>query len=180
MDPKDNKENKEEKKIETKVEEPVEIVAEETEQKEDPHAAEITKLKETAEEMKNKYLRALADYQNFEKRVREEKFAVGEEVTFQLLLRLVPFLDNLVQAEIFIKDKGLEMIRKQYYQGLEEMGLKEIPVLGKEFDPHVAEAIEMVEGEKDDIMVEVLRKGYQYHDKVLRPAQVKVSKKKVN
>lgn len=174
MDPKHDKKNKQENAEEVKTEN-VQL-----EKKEDPCKKEIEELKQSVEEMKNKYLRALADYQNFEKRVFEEKLATREEVTFQLLLRLIPFLDNLDQAEIFIKDKGLEMIRKQYYQGLEEMGIKEIPVLGKEFDPHIAEAIEMVDGEKDNIMVEVLRKGYQYHDKVLRPAQVRVSKKKVN
>lgn len=174
MDPKHDKKNKQENTEEVKTENV------QPEKKEDPCKKEIEELKQSVEEMKNKYLRALADYQNFEKRVFEEKLATREEVTFQLLLRLIPFLDNLDQAEIFIKDKGLAMIRKQYYQGLEEMGIKEIPVLGKEFDPHIAEAIEMVDGEKDNIMVEVLRKGYQYHDKVLRPAQVRVSKKKVN
>lgn len=175
MDPKHDKKNKPETVTDKK-----EVTEEVVELAEDKHQKEIEELKQNADEMKNKYLRALADYQNFEKRVREEKFAVREEVTFQLLLRLVPFLDNLDQAEIFIKDKGLEMIRKQYFQSLEEMGIKEIPVLGKEFDPHIAEAIEMVDGEKDNIMVEVLRKGYQYHEKVLRPAQVRVSRKKVN
>ena len=130
--------------------------------------------------MKNKYLRALADYQNFENRVREEKLAVGEAATVSLLHQIIPFLDNLEQAEIFIKDKGLEMIRKQYLQTLEAIGIKEIEVQGKEFDPHTAEAIDTVEGEKDNIVAEVLRKGYMYRDRILRPAQVKVSKKKTN
>ncbi len=161
----DSKHNNKQKPVEPKKEEP---------------KVEVPDHKQSAEEFKNKYLRALADYQNLEKRVREEKMAVREDVTFQLLLRLLPFLDNLEQAEIFIKDKGLEMVRKQYFQALEEIGIKEIEVLGREFDPHIAEAIDSVEGEKDNIMVEVLRKGYRYGEKVLRPAQVKVSKKVTN
>lgn len=147
---------------------------------ENPQQKEIEELKKSVEEMKNKYLRALADYQNFENRAREEKQQVREEATVSLLHRLVPFLDNLEQAEIFIKDKGLEMIRKQYMQALESIGIKEIDVMGKEFDPFTAEAIDIVEGEKENIVVEVLRKGYQYKDRILRPAQVKVSKKKVS
>lgn len=171
MDPKHN--NKQ-KPVEPKKEEPkIEV-----KDHQHDHTKELEDIKKSAEEFKNKYLRALADYQNLEKRVREEKMTNREDVTFQLLLRLLPFLDNLEQAEVFIKDKGLEMVRKQYYQALEEIGIKEIEVLGKEFDPHIAEAIDIVEGEKDNIMVEVLRKGYRYGEKVLRPAQVKVSKKK--
>lgn len=138
---------------------------------------EVEMLKQEVTDMKSKYLRALADYQNLEKRFHGERMIIREDVTFQLILRLLPFLDNLEQAEIFIKDKGLDMIRKQYYQQLTEMGIEEIKVLGKEFDPHIAEAIDVVEGEKDNVIVEVLRKGYKYKEKILRPAQVKVSKK---
>lgn len=177
MDPKQNKKPKQEDKDEKNTEQLKNEELTEPE-KQDSHQKELEDLRKTVDEMKNKYLRALADYQNFENRVREEKLAVREEATISLLHRLVPFLDNLEQAEIFIKDKGLEMIRKQYLQALEGIGIKELDVMGKEFDPHTAEAIDIVEGEKDNIIVEVLRKGYVYHDRVLRPAQVKVSKKK--
>ena len=173
MDPKQNNKHK---PTEPKKDEQMQTEVKDQKHQED-HAKELEEIKKSAEEFKNKYLRALADYQNLEKRVRDEKLATREEVTFSLLLRLLPFLDNLEQAEIFIKDKGLEMIRKQYLQTLEEVGIKEIEVLGKEFDPYFSEAIDIVEGEKDNIIVEVLRKGYKYGERVLRPAQVKVSKK---
>jgi molecular chaperone GrpE len=94
-----------------------------------------------------------------------------------VILRLLPFLDNLEKAELFIKDPGLKMIKDQFMQTIKEMGVEEIDVMGKEFDPHTAEAIDIVEGEKDDIVVEVFEKGYKLGQKILRPAKVKVSKK---
>ncbi len=129
------------------------------------------------EEFKNKYLRALADYQNYEKRVKEEKEELVRIANAGLILKLLPFLDNLEKAEIFIKDPGLKLIKDSFYKTLAEIGVKEIPVIGKEFDPHIAHAIGVVEGDKDNIVVEVMQKGYEYQGKVLRVAQVKVSKK---
>lgn len=137
----------------------------------------IEELKKLVEEYKHKYLRALADYQNFEKRVNEQKEEQIKNTTKKIVLNMLPFLDNLEKAEVFLKDEGLEMIKKQFQQALEKEGLKEIDVLGKEFDPHLAEAIDVVEGDKDNIITEVARKGYMLGDKVIRVAQVKVSKK---
>lgn len=147
------------------------IIAEATEGVEEEAVAE------QPDEYKTKYLRALADYQNFERRVREDRIATSKNAQAATLMRLLPFLDNLEQAEIFIQDKGLKMIKEQFYSVLKEMGLEEIEVAGKEYDPHLAEAIDIVEGDKDDHVVEVLRRGYMCGGKILRPAQVKVSKK---
>lgn len=126
---------------------------------------------------KEKYLRALADYHNFEKRVRDEQEQLVRNATKRIILRLLPILDNIEQAEVFVKDQGLQAIKKQIKQIFEEEGLKELEVLGKEFNPEVAEAIDLVPGEKNNIMVEVVRKGYMLADKIVRPAQVKVTKK---
>lgn len=134
-------------------------------------------LKKTAEDYKNKYLRALADYQNFENRTRQQRDEQTISVKKRLLTEMLPFLDNLEKAEVFLKDDGLKIIKKQFYQTLENEGLKEADLLGQEFDPHLAEAIEVVEGEEANKIVEVLRKGYMLGDEVLRVAQVKVSKK---
>lgn len=138
---------------------------------------ELERTKKEAEEYKNKYLRALADYQNFEKRVREEKEGLGESAITLFVLKLLPFLDNLEKAEIFIKDKGLKMVKDKFYEILKEMGLEEIQVLGKEFDPQKAEAIEVVEADADNMVKEISRKGYMYRGKILRAAQVKVTKR---
>jgi len=138
---------------------------------------EIELLKQQTEEFKNKYLRALADYQNLEKRISEEKFEIIKNANKHLILGLLPFLGNLEKAEVFIKDKGLKITKDHLFNILKEIGLEEIEVLNKEYDPNSAEVIDTVEGDKDNIVTEVLRKGYKLNDKILQVAQVKVTKK---
>lgn len=140
---------------------------------------ELEKVKRESGDFKNKYLRALADYQNYEKRVSEEKMQADKIANIALFLKLLPFIDSLEQAEIFIKDQGLKIVKDKFQAMLRETGLEEIQVLGRPFDPHVAEAVEVVQGKEDNIIKEVLRKGYRYNEKVLRVAQVKVTKKKI-
>lgn len=135
-------------------------------------------LQEELEQYKAKYLRALADYQNFERRVREEKIELRNTANENFIRNLLPFLDSLDKAEVFIKDPGLNMIRGSFFQLLQAEGLKEIDLLGKQFDPYTAEAVELVDGEKENEVVEVLQKAYEYNGKVLRVGRVKVSKKK--
>jgi molecular chaperone GrpE len=142
-----------------------------------PNSEEIDKLKQQVDEFKNKYLRALADYQNLEKRVGEERFELMKMANKNLLVRILPFLDNLEKAEIFVKDEGLKISKDQFLQILKEAGLEEIDLLGKEFDPNLAEAVDIVPGKEDNKVIEVLRKGYKFEDKIIRVAQVKVSKK---
>jgi len=141
---------------------------------------EIELLKQQAEEFKNKYLRALADYQNLEKRINEEKFEIIKNANKHLILKLLPFLGNLEKAEVFIKDEGLKMTKNHLFNILKEVGLEEIEVLNKEYDPVSAEVIEIVSGDKDNMVTEVLRKGYKLNGKILQVAQVKVSKKVKN
>ena len=138
---------------------------------------EIEQLKKQVEEFKNKYLRALADYQNLEKRVSGERIEVVKNANKHLILGLLPFLGNLEKAEVFIKDPGLKITKDHLFKILNKIGLEEIEVLGKEYDPISAEVIEIVPGDKDNIVTEVLRKGYKLNDKILQVAQVKVSKK---
>jgi molecular chaperone GrpE len=140
---------------------------------------EIETLKKELEDYKSKYLRALADYQNLEKRVTQEKEEVRKYANSLLILDLLPFLDHLDKAEIFIQDPGLKMIKNNFFSLLKRWGLEEIEILNKDFDPLLAEAVELVEGKKDNVVAEVVRKGYLYQGKVLRIAQVKVSKKTI-
>lgn len=135
---------------------------------------------EEINEYKNKYLRALADYQNYEKRVFEEKEELKKSANKELILKLLPFLDHLDCAELFLKDKGLKLIKDNFHKVLNEEGLEEIEVLGKQFDPHLAEAVDMIERKEDNLVVEVLRKGYKYNGRILRVAQVRVTKKIIN
>lgn len=140
-------------------------------------AENTVELKRQIEEFRNKYLRALADYQNLENRVRSEREDVVRNANKNLILKLLPFLDNLEKAEIFVKDPGLKIAREQLEKTLNELGVEEIQVIGQEYDPYTAEVIELVEGEKDNLVTEVIKRGYRIGDSILRVAQVKVSKK---
>lgn len=134
-------------------------------------------LEQERDEYKNRYLRALADYQNFQKRARDDRENAAALAIKQMLLKMLPFLDNLEKAESFVSDDGLKMIKEHFTATLEKEGLREIEVLNKEYDPYTAEAIDIVPGKKDDLVVEVLEKGYEFKGDILRPAKVKVSKK---
>ncbi len=139
--------------------------------------AEEDKTKKEIEEYKNKYLRALADYQNLEKRIIDQRDEQRKNIIQELVVKLLPLLDHMEKAEIFSKDEGLVLAKSQFTKVIKDFGIKEIDVLGKEFNPHQAEVIDIVKGEKDNLVTEVLRKGYCYEDRILRVAQVKVSKK---
>lgn len=138
---------------------------------------ELVSMTQERDEYKSKLLRALADYHNLEKRMLDERQEVGKRAVQNFILRLLPFLDNLEQAEAFVQDKGLELIKNSFIDLLTKEGLQRIDVIGKEYDVHVAEAVDLVEGERDNIVVDVVRNGYEFQGQVVRPAQVKVSKK---
>lgn len=139
---------------------------------------EIKRRKQEVEQWKNKYLRALADYQNLEKRVNQEREEFQKLVNKNLLLKFISVLDEIERAMLFIDNEGLKLIKKKFLQILNEEKVREIDLIGKKFDPNLAEVIEVVQGKEDDVIIEVVKKGYYYHDKVLRVAQVKVSKKR--
>lgn len=142
-----------------------------------PVVDETLVLTQERDDFKNKYLRALADYQNLDRRMRDERVEIRKSAEANVILELLPFLDVLNQAEVFIKDQGLKMVKDKFVSQLADMGVKTMDLMNKEYDPYTAEAIEVVEGEKDNIVVEIVRNGYMLYDKILRPAQVKVSKK---
>lgn len=133
--------------------------------------------KNEVEEWKNKYLRALADYQNLEKRTEEQITRQKSESKKKLLLKFLHVFDNIERAEIFVEDQGLMLIKEQFANILKDEKVKELDLLRKPFDPYLAECIEVVDGEKDNIVVEIIRKGYKIDHELLRPAQVKVTKK---
>ncbi|MEX0617301.1 MAG: nucleotide exchange factor GrpE [Candidatus Woykebacteria bacterium] len=129
------------------------------------------------EETKNQLKRALADYSNLQKRVEEQKKALVKFANAALLIKMLDVLDTLEVASSSIKDQGLELTLKKLREILLSEGVREVDSEGKEFDPSLHEAVEAVKGDEDDMVVEVVNKGYTLEDKVLRPAKVKVSKK---
>jgi len=139
----------------------------------------INELKKEVKLWENKYLRALADYQNLERRAAEQLTIQQKKANKSLILKFLDVLDDLEKGEIFIKDPGLKLIKEKYIKILKEEGVTEINVLGKLFNPQTAECVVVVPGERDNIVVEVIRKGYQLNEEMIRVARVKVEKKKL-
>jgi molecular chaperone GrpE len=110
----------------------------------------------------------------------EQQKELRNIIKADVIQMFLPTLDTLHKAEMFIKDPGLKMVMDQFNQTFEQAGVKEMDLVGKEFDPHFAEVIDVVEGEEDNIITEVLRKGYTLNGNVIQHAQVKVSKKTEN
>jgi molecular chaperone GrpE len=153
-------------------------IDETAEQPVDVQLSEADKLQQEVEEWKGKYLRALADYQNMERRRSEQRIQELQFASKEFVVKILPVLDVLYHAQAHLKDKGLELAIKQFLDVLKGEQVVKIDVLGKLFDPHTMECIEVVEGEKDDTVVEEVQAGYMMHDKVIRVASVKVSEKK--
>jgi molecular chaperone GrpE len=136
------------------------------------------------EEFKDKYLRGLAEMDNFRKRMKKEREEFQKYVLTEILLDLLQVYDNLeraLKAKTSELDKGIvsgvEMIRKQFLDLLKKNQVLEIEALGKTFDPALHEALSKEEraGISKPVVVEVYQKGFSYHDKLLRPALTKVA-----
>lgn len=136
-------------------------------------------LRKEVDVWKGKYLRALADYQNLERRVnqdREEQIKLASKKITQDILGV---FDTLEKADKHLKDPGLTLGVKSFWSVLEANGVKKIEVLGKKFDPQLMECVEVVESDKDGEAVEEVRAGYMVWNRVIRIAQVKVGKKNI-
>lgn len=125
--------------------------------------------------LENQLKRALADYQNLEKRVSEEKSSWIKAANKNLLLKLLPGLDSLILAEKHTQDEGVKISIKHFLDILEQEGVNKIEALGQDFDPNLMEAVSTTVGEEGKVVEEV-RSGYTLFGQVLRPAQVMVGK----
>ena len=148
--------------------------------------AEIAELQKQVEEKdaamkecEDKYLRMMAEYDNFRKRSAKEKEGVYADAYADCIANLLPILDNLERAgcsdNFEAVKKGLEMTAKAFADALEKMGVTEVET--KVFDPNLHNAVMHVEDESlgDSEIVEVFQKGYAKGDKVIRYAMVKVA-----
>jgi len=159
-----------------------------------PTAEQIAELKTRAakaDENWERLLRTTADFDNFKKRAAREKIESAQYATSSLLQKLLPVLDNFESAlaaaqsapvpagGIASFQSGVTMIQQQLKNVLVESGLEEIESAGKPFDPNFHEAVS--EQESADVpeghVLQQLRKGYKFKDRLLRPATVIVAKK---
>lgn len=135
----------------------------------------------------DKWLRLRAEFENYKKRMQKEKADALKFGNENLLKAILPILDNLSRAidhgkevsEVGPLMEGVEMIRKELLNTLERFGVKPIAAAGEIFNPEKHEAIaqEETEGEPNRIVAEA-QTGYSYHDRLLRPAKVVVSREK--
>ena len=151
-----------------------------TAQNQDVKKKQIPKGKGKSKQLEEQLKRALADYQNLERRVDEERRLLGQLSSAILIEKFLPVLDNLENAKKHIDDQGLEMVINQFKDVLKTEGVEEIIAEGSKFDPNLHEATEVVEGQNDGIIARVIRKGYKINNKVLRPTQVIVERSQVN
>ncbi len=132
---------------------------------------------------KERYLRLLADYENFRRRTEKEKLTIFGDAISKCIEQLLPIVDNFERAiDAPCSDeeyhKGMVMILDQLRSFLEKQGVKEIEALGKAFDPNIHQAIkreEATEAFPENTVCEVFQKGYMLNERLIRPAMVAVA-----
>jgi len=142
-----------------------------------------------ADEHWERLLRTTADFDNFKKRAAREKQEAIKFANEGLLQKLVPMLDNFEMAlaatqqpqtdAVQSLQMGIQMVYQQLKNVLTESGLEEVEALGRPFDPNLHEAVsqkEIAEAPEGQV-VQQLRRGYKFRDRLLRPASVVVAKK---
>ena len=147
--------------------------------------SELAAANQKADDNWNKYLLAMADFENYKKQMEKRVHMVVSDHRKSVLLRFLPVIDNLERALQFNSsgdDKlrgGIEQTLKGFETVLASEGVKSIDVKGKPFDPRIAEAIGTLpaqDGVAEDTVLEVAEKGYTLDDQLLRPAKVLVAK----
>ena len=171
----------------------VEVVAEEKEVKSDKKKSKklegkieelekalAAKEKELAEQ-NDKYMRMMAEYDNFRKRSAKEKEGTYADAYADALTSIIPIIDNLERA-VGVTDadgvlKGLEMTLKGASEALTKMGVEAFGAEGDQFDPNIHNAVMMVESDEraEGEIVSVFQKGYKKGDKIIRYAMVTVA-----
>lgn len=125
------------------------------------------------EALENQLKRALADYQNLERRVADQKANWIMSANKDLILRLLPGLDNLLLADKHTQDEGVKIAIKHFMEILESDGVEKIKTENADFDPNLMEAISTTEGDEGKVVEEV-KTGYTLNGDVIRAAQVVV------
>lgn len=143
------------------------------------------KKDELIEELTDKYKRTFAEFDNFRKRSEKEKSAMYEVGAKDVIEKILPVVDNFERGFKAVSEEelatpfaeGMDKIYKQLLKTLEDLGVKEIEAEGDEFDPSLHNAVMHVEDETlgENIVAEVLQKGYMYRDSVVRHSMVKVA-----
>ena len=164
----------------TLTEEQTEVPAEKTEL--ENLREELENLQKAKDELYDKYLRTLAEYDNFRKRSQREKDAIYGDATVDTVKKLLPVLDNFERALNYeCKDeefkKGIALIQNTLVEVFDNIGVKEIPAIDEQFDPNLHEAVMHLDNPAygENVVTDVYRKGYMLGDKVIRHTMVIVA-----
>ena len=145
---------------------------------------QIQKLQAEKQELLNTLVRRQADFENYRKRVEKERHHDrnrGVELLIEQILPVIDAFDRALETTGAAASteylKGFDLIRRQLSDLLAKQGLKRIEAVGKEFNPHFHHAIERVETHQhpDGLVIAEMQPGYVFHDRVLRPAMVRVA-----
>ncbi len=146
---------------------------------------QIKKMQEENSELKDKWQRALADYQNLERRTQTEIYQRVSEKTNNLLLNFLNIYEDFIRAENSLSKEnidttGIVAVIKNMESLLAENNIKPIDAVGEIFDPQIHEAVSMVEDDSldDGTITQEVSKGYISGKAILKPSKVIVSKKK--
>ena len=149
----------------------------------DKLAEELEESKKLCADYLDKLRRNMAEFDNFRKRTTKEKATMYDEGVKDTFEKLIPILDNFELALNTAVDKrdnfykGVDMILRQFQAVLFDSGIEEIPALGSQFDPTLHNAVAHISDDAfgSNEVIEEMRKGYKYKDKVLRHSMVKVA-----
>ena len=178
-------ENQEKDSVVSEETESEETVKTETEQEGSGETAEKEMIeKEQYDALYDKYLRLMAEYDNYKKRTQKEKDEIYSLGVTETVENMLPIADNLDRAMSALEEteksqfsEGVEMVFKQFFETLTKMGVTEIEALGAQFDPNIHNAVMHVDDDAFDanVVVEQFMKGYKYKEKVIRHSMVKVA-----
>jgi molecular chaperone GrpE len=137
----------------------------------------LSELQEKIDELEENWKRAIADYHNLEKRIKDQQKNFVRLANASLIDKLLGALDDLERATLHLKDDGLNIIYEQFWEVLTSEGVSEIKAQGRRFNPETMDCVEMTMGPKNKV-TKVQLKGYSLNDQVIRPARVEVGKGK--
>lgn len=159
--------------------------AEATAPEEDRNAvdtAELGRLQQELEDLRDRSLRTLADYENYRKRVERERTESRRYASFEVLRELLDVVDNLERAvaapgSVDELKQGVELILKQLHDLLRRSGVRPVPAVGEPFDPNVHEAVSRDQDATVDrpTVTAEHQPGFWMHERLLRPAVVSVA-----
>lgn len=151
-------------------------------EREDGERDEIESLRKEIADLRDRSMRTLADFDNFRKRAERERQELRRYALVEPLRELLPIADNLERAlsaggSAEDLKRGVEMILRQLQELLRRLGVREVAAVGEAFDPARHEAVAREESARvqTPTVAETLVRGYELHDRLLRPAMVKVA-----